>query len=85
MELMNKTVQAVQAATPNAMQADNWFGNNKTKILGLATLTVGYLQLPANLAVIQGLVGEAAMPVATMVLGLFALWFGFLNSPESKE
>lgn len=55
---------------------------NKTKLLGLLVVTVGYLQLPANVEVISGFFGESALPTVNMVLGLFALWFGFLNSPE---
>jgi hypothetical protein len=79
--LAAKTTEVVQVVTPQVLQRDNFFGRNKQKLLGLAIVTVGYLQLPANLDVIQGLVGEAFMPVTNMVLGLCALWFGFLNNP----
>lgn len=77
-----KVTAVVQNVTPAALSADNWFGRNKTKILGLLVITVGYLQLPANLDVLLEYVGPRFFPLVNMGLGLAALWVGFLNNPE---
>lgn len=80
MEIMAKTSDAVKSATSSSV---SFVDQNKTKLLGLLIITVNYLQLPANADVLNQLMSPTAFVVVNMVLGLFALWFGFLNNPES--
>lgn len=52
---------------------------NKTKVLGLAIITVSFIQADAGLV---DLLGPVAFAWTMRVCGLLALWFGFLNNPE---
>lgn len=85
MDLSTKVTTAVQNATPQVLNADNFFGRNKTKLLALAIITVNYLQLPANAAILAEHVGESFFALVNMGLGLVALWLGFLNNPEPTK
>lgn len=82
--MSERVTAGVKAMTPAPMSGDNFFGRNKQKLLGLATITIGYLQLPANVEVIKAFVSPGAFAFITMGIGLAALWFGFLNNPEKE-
>lgn len=55
---------------------------NKTKYLGLAIITVSFIQGDQGLV---ELIGETAYAWTMRVCGLLALWFGFLNNPEETK
>ena len=55
---------------------------NKTKLLGLALITVTFIQGDSGLV---DLIGPALYAWVIRAAGLLALWFGFLNNPPKES
>jgi hypothetical protein len=75
------TTKVVQAVTPNMASADNFIARNKQKLLGLGMITVSFLMADPTL---KDDLNPKVFSWSVRILGILALWFGFLNNPEPK-
>jgi hypothetical protein len=55
----------------------NWLLAHKTKVLGFAQITVGFLAT-------SGVFGDGWVKWFTFFSGLLTVWVGFLNSQKAK-
>lgn len=73
----------VQAVVPKVIQRDNWFGRNKTKVVGVLLIALGSLQ--ANASFMQSVLSPKQFSWFMVGAGVLVAVLGFLNNPPTGD